>query len=129
MFPFQLPLMGLLPLLQVFFCNCCPLISKVSNMLQVAVKNNAGQIYYFTMKIPLSAVCTEAGLIDQASYLNMWRSIPDNTEQVREAALSSRELGLLSAKLKASNIFEIARLKMAENVSLGFPFSPNLLRI
>lgn len=85
-------------------------------MLQVAVKNNTGQIFYFTIKIPLGVLCTEAGLIDQASFLSLWKNIPDNTEQVREAAISSRELGFLSAKLKASNIFEIARLKMAENV-------------
>eukprot|EP01105_Mastigella_eilhardi_P011217 TRINITY_DN2595_c0_g1_i1.p1 TRINITY_DN2595_c0_g1~~TRINITY_DN2595_c0_g1_i1.p1 ORF type:complete len:899 (-),score=327.34 TRINITY_DN2595_c0_g1_i1:108-2804(-) len=86
-----------------------------STTIQVAVKNNSGQIYYFAMNLPLQCALVEQGMVDQSSYLQAWRAIPDNTELVREVPVGSCDLGVLTGKLRAANMFEVARLKMNNN--------------
>eukprot|EP01106_Pelomyxa_sp_JSP_P015023 TRINITY_DN49_c0_g1_i9.p2 TRINITY_DN49_c0_g1~~TRINITY_DN49_c0_g1_i9.p2 ORF type:complete len:291 (-),score=95.33 TRINITY_DN49_c0_g1_i9:92-964(-) len=98
-----------------------------TNMLQVAVRVNLQQIYYFTTNVPLQAVLVEGGAMDQAGFPQAWRAIPDATELVREMAVSApaataasaaataATMGILSAKLRASNMFEMARLKNGAN--------------
>eukprot|EP01106_Pelomyxa_sp_JSP_P015027 TRINITY_DN49_c0_g2_i6.p2 TRINITY_DN49_c0_g2~~TRINITY_DN49_c0_g2_i6.p2 ORF type:complete len:118 (+),score=46.21 TRINITY_DN49_c0_g2_i6:41-394(+) len=65
--------------------------------------------------------------MDQAGFPQAWRAIPDATELVREMAVSApaataasaaataATMGILSAKLRASNMFEMARLKNGAN--------------
>ncbi|AQL06578.1 Beta-adaptin-like protein C [Zea mays] len=85
-----------------------------NSLLQVAVKNNQQPVWYFNDKIPLHVFFGEDGKMERASFLEAWKSLPDDNEFTKEfpgSVISSIDATV--ERLAASNVFFIAKRKNA----------------
>lgn len=80
--------------------------TPVSNVIQIALKNNVG-VFYFQMNLPLHVLFTEDGLLTKEDYLGQWRSIPD--ERFRDFMPLNPDSNAIQNKLQSHNIFYVAR--------------------
>lgn len=82
----------------------------VSPVIQVAIKNSTGQIFYFTANLPAHLSFIDAPGLDKNTYLAMWRQIPEATEHVINLPLRRvPDANSASAALSSNFIFETAR--------------------
>ncbi|CAN6295077.1 unnamed protein product [Urochloa humidicola] len=94
------------------FQNIAP--GAPNSLLQVAVKNNQQPVWYFNDKIPLQVFFVEDGKMERASFLESWKSLPDDHEFTKEfpgSVISSIDATV--ERLAASNVFFIAKRKNA----------------
>jgi len=87
-----------------------------ASQIQIAVKHGA-DISYFKEALPLQLTFAPDGRLEKATYVQMWKSIPDQNERVSEASRLSGDVDQIVEKLEAKNVFAIARRKVAEKVS------------
>uniref|UniRef100_A0A453I399 Beta-adaptin appendage C-terminal subdomain domain-containing protein n=2 Tax=Aegilops tauschii TaxID=37682 RepID=A0A453I399_AEGTS len=99
--------------------------------LQVAVKNNQQPVWYFSDKGLLHVFFGEDGKMERTSFLEAWKSLPDDNEFSKEypnSVISSIDATV--EHLAASNVFFIAKRKNANmdvlylsaKVPRGIPF-------
>eukprot|EP00878_Enallax_costatus_P013222 GHUV01013823.1.p1 GENE.GHUV01013823.1~~GHUV01013823.1.p1 ORF type:complete len:892 (+),score=342.30 GHUV01013823.1:341-3016(+) len=79
---------------------------SVSTRLQVAMRTNQLGVFYWDDTIPMSALLEEHGTIDGQTFLNTWRTLPQEVTQRLDTTISDIEAA--KAKLQASNIFVLA---------------------
>jgi AP-1 complex subunit beta-1 len=102
-----------------------------NSLLQVAVKNNQQPVWYFNDKIPLHVFFVEDGKMERASFLEAWKSLPDDHEFTKElpgSVISSIDATV--ERLAASNVFFIAKRKngnmdvlyLSAKMPRGIPF-------
>ncbi|KAK8445897.1 hypothetical protein SEVIR_9G404300v4 [Setaria viridis] len=94
------------------FQNIAP--GAPNSILQVAVKNNQQPVWYFNDKIPLHVFFGEDGKMERASFLEGWKSLPDDHEFTKEfpgSVISSIDATV--ERLAAANVFFIAKRKNA----------------
>jgi len=78
-----------------------------SPVLQIAVKNNI-EVFYFQITFPIWIAFLETGLLGRDEYLNLWRSIPE--ESSRDVSkMATTDPDLLLVKLQRFNIYYVAR--------------------
>uniref|UniRef100_A0A0D9VU42 Beta-adaptin appendage C-terminal subdomain domain-containing protein n=1 Tax=Leersia perrieri TaxID=77586 RepID=A0A0D9VU42_9ORYZ len=132
--PLQVPPMqpgasarSLLPM--VAFQNISP--GAPNSLLQVAVKNNQQPVWYFNDKIPMHVFFGEDGKMERTSFLEAWKSLPDDNEFSKEFAASViSSIDATIEHLAASNVFFIAKRKnankdvlyMSAKIPRGIPF-------
>jgi hypothetical protein len=82
----------------------------VSPVVQIAMKNSTGQIFYFTAQLPGNLAFVESAPLDKNAYLATWRGIPEATEHVANVPLRrTADANSASAALAASYVTETAR--------------------
>jgi AP-1 complex subunit beta-1 len=91
--------------------------APASNVLQIAIKNNTG-VYYFQMNVPLQALFGENGELGRDDYLNLWKSISE--EHFKDVYLPNPDLNAIQTKLRAHNLFYIAKRTVAPQEFLYF---------
>jgi len=89
--------------------------SPISNLIQVAIKNNFGQ-FFFQMPINIQSLFTES-TISKEEWLSMWKGIQD--EHFRDIQVST-DLETLQRKLQSNNIHYIARRNVQQQDFLYF---------
>jgi len=113
----------------VFSQNVSP--GAPNSLLQVAVKNNQQPVWYFSDKGLLHVFFGEDGKMERTSFLEAWKSLPDDNEFSKEypdSALSSIDATI--EHLAASNVFFIAKrrnanmdvLYLSAKIPRGIPF-------
>jgi len=86
----------------------------INTVIQVAVKNSTGQIFYFVAQLPAHIAFVEGPPMDRDSYLALSRSIPEGSERLlpavplRRAAATPTATGVAQA-LMAAGLSETAR--------------------
>ncbi|KAM3313219.1 hypothetical protein ACQJBY_032706 [Aegilops geniculata] len=116
-------------LAMVFSQNVSP--GAPNSLLQVAVKNNQQPVWYFSDKGLLHVFFGEDGKMERTSFLEAWKSLPDDNEFSKEypnSVISSIDATV--EHLAASNVFFIAKRKNANmdvlylsaKVPRGIPF-------
>mmetsp|Transcript_26252 Transcript_26252/g.44796 ORF Transcript_26252/g.44796 Transcript_26252/m.44796 type:complete len:898 (+) Transcript_26252:41-2734(+) len=86
--------------------------------LQVALKNNI-KIYYFQDLIPFKFVFDTAGELEKATFLSMWKSLPDSCESSRNIpAVRTKDAQAIQQFLGQNNIFPIACRPLADKTVL-----------
>ncbi|KAM3292603.1 hypothetical protein ACQJBY_036372 [Aegilops geniculata] len=116
-------------LAMVFSQNVSP--GAPNSLLQVAVKNNQQPVWYFSDKGSLHVFFGEDGKMERTSFLEAWKSLPDDNEFSKEypnSVISSIDATV--EHLAASNVFFIAKRKNANmdvlylsaKVPRGIPF-------
>ncbi|CAI0476134.1 unnamed protein product [Linum tenue] len=102
-----------------------------TSLLQVAVKNNQQQVWYFNDKILFHAFFSEDGRMERGSFLETWRSIPDTNEVSKDfPGIVLNSADAMMERLAASNMFFIAKRKhanqdvfyFATKIPRGIPF-------
>jgi len=94
----------------------------ISNVIQIAVKNNAG-VYYFQMNCPLHVVFAPLQL-GRDEYIAMWKSIPE--EHFREVNnLATNNADVIQKKLEARGFIYIARRNVQAQDFLYFAAKVN----
>uniref|UniRef100_A0A9I9CM22 Beta-adaptin-like protein n=1 Tax=Cucumis melo TaxID=3656 RepID=A0A9I9CM22_CUCME len=102
-----------------------------SSLLQVAVKNNQQQVWYFNDKIPMHIFFTDDGRMERANFLETWRSLPDSNEVSKDfPAIVLTNVEAVLERLAATNMFFIAKRKHANQdvfyfstkIPRGIPF-------
>eukprot|EP00494_Astrolonche_serrata_P002597 UN02603 len=66
----------------VFSQNVSP--GAPNSLLQVAVKNNQQPVWYFSDKGSLHVFFGEDGKMERTSFLEAWKSLPDDNEYSKE---------------------------------------------
>ncbi|VAI04972.1 unnamed protein product [Triticum turgidum subsp. durum] len=116
-------------LAMVFSQNVSP--GAPNSLLQVAVKNNQQPVWYFSDKGSLHVFFGEDGKMERTSFLEAWKSLPDDNEYSKEypnSVISSIDATV--EHLAASNVFFIAKRKNANmdvlylsaKIPRGIPF-------
>ncbi|KAF7048973.1 hypothetical protein CFC21_057602 [Triticum aestivum] len=116
-------------LAMVFSQNVSP--GAPNSLLQVAVKNNQQPVWYFSDKGSLHVFFGEDGKMERTSFLEAWKSLPDDNEFSKEypnSVISSIDATI--EHLAASNVFFIAKRKNANmdvlylsaKIPRGIPF-------
>ncbi|EMS58764.1 Beta-adaptin-like protein C [Triticum urartu] len=116
-------------LAMVFSQNVSP--GAPNLLLQVAVKNNQQPVWYFSDKGSLHVFFGEDGKMERTSFLEAWKSLPDDNEFSKEypnSVISSIDATV--EHLAASNVFFIAKRKNANmdvlylsaKIPRGIPF-------
>lgn len=117
----------LLPM--VFSQNVSP--GAPNSLLQVAVKNNQQPVWYFSDKGSLHVFFGEDGKMERTSFLEAWKSLPDDNEFSKEYPNSViNSIDATIEHLAASNVFFIAKRKNANmdvlylsaKIPRGIPF-------
>ena len=105
-----------------------------STQLQCAIKNvTTGEVCYFTDQVPLGAVATEDGNLDQGVFLQTWQGLPDTTEQKAAVPGTLQAPDGLVAQLQRQNAFLVANRPNPAGRSLLYfackvaPFGAQLL--
>jgi len=116
-------------LAMVFSQNVSP--GAPNSLLQVAVKNNQQPVWYFSDKGSLHVFFGEDGKMERTSFLEAWKSLPDDNEFSKEypnSVISSIDATI--EHLAASNVFFIAKrrnanmdvLYLSAKIPHGIPF-------
>jgi AP-1 complex subunit beta-1 len=117
----------LLPM--VFSQNVSP--GAPNSLLQVAVKNNQQPVWYFSDKGSLHVFFGEDGKMERTSFLEAWKSLPDDNEFSKEYPNSViNSIDATIEHLAASNVFFIAKrrnanmdvLYLSAKIPRGIPF-------
>ncbi|KAJ3328139.1 AP-1 complex subunit beta-1 [Blyttiomyces sp. JEL0837] len=93
------------------------LTTAVVNNLQIAIKCNAGILYFQTL-VPLHILFTEEGSLEQETWLKLWREeIPSSNESIHNFNLSRRygNPEEIRDKLHRNNVFTIAQRTVEGN--------------
>ncbi|KAG8063343.1 hypothetical protein GUJ93_ZPchr0003g18524 [Zizania palustris] len=117
----------LLPM--VVFQNISP--GAPNSVLQIAVKNNQQPVWYFNDRSHLHVFFGEDGKMERTSFLEAWKSLPDDNEFSKEfpsSVISSVDATI--EHLAAANVFFIAKRKnankdvlyMSAKIPRGIPF-------
>eukprot|EP00879_Flechtneria_rotunda_P010745 GHRR01011227.1.p1 GENE.GHRR01011227.1~~GHRR01011227.1.p1 ORF type:complete len:891 (+),score=379.26 GHRR01011227.1:368-3040(+) len=77
-----------------------------STRLQVAMRTNQLGVFYWDDNIPLSALLEGNGTIDGQTFLNSWRSLPQ--ESVQRLNVTISDIEATKAKLHSANLFVLA---------------------
>lgn len=77
-----------------------------SPKLQVALRSNQLGVLYWDDSIPLAALLAEDGTIDGQTFLNTWRTLPEEVKHKLPLTISDIEAA--KAKLQAVNLFVLA---------------------
>ncbi|KDO31340.1 hypothetical protein SPRG_03957 [Saprolegnia parasitica CBS 223.65] len=90
--------------------------------VQAALKNmGSNDVIYFTTDLDVSAICTEAGLVEKGEFINLWKSIPEANETYFTLNLgrASASVDGLAASLKPRNIFYVAK-RAVDGKEIGY---------
>ena len=79
--------------------------TPVTNIIQVAFKNNVG-IYYFQVKFPLHVLYDENGQLTREEFISHWKNIEEHYITDLPVVLDSN---IVQQKLQKHNIFYIAK--------------------
>jgi len=83
--------------------------SQVSNFLQVALKNNV-EVFYFNAVIPPFLLLSPDSQIERKDYLEIWKSIPNEDERIKEVfGINTEDSDALLKKLQNFNLFFLAK--------------------
>lgn len=88
----------------------------LSNIIQIAVKNNVG-VYYFQANFPLHALFVEKASFPKADYLALWKSIDKEHFKDLPVSLSSSQI---QQKLTAHNFAYVANREVQQEEFLYF---------
>lgn len=110
----QAPMAACVRFLTVF---CCPACTRLEDpcwgfcgcalmLLQVALRTNQLGVLYWDDSIPLAALLAEDGTIDGQTFLNTWRTLPEEVKHKLPLTISDIEVA--KAKLQAVNLFVLA---------------------
>lgn len=87
-----------------------PQLMNPVNNLQVAVKTNAG-IVYFQTQVPLHILFTEQGQLDQGTWLKMWKEDISAQNELRfkiQGLMGMSNIQMVRSKLQSNNVFAVA---------------------
>ncbi|XP_071701764.1 beta-adaptin-like protein C [Rutidosis leptorrhynchoides] len=92
-----------------------------SSLLQVAIKNNQQPVWYFNDKISLLLLFVEDGMMQRATFLETWRSLPDSNEVSRDFSdIVINNVDATIERLASSNMFFVAKRKKENQQILYF---------
>lgn len=90
----------------------------LSNLIQIAVKNNFG-VFYFQMNMPLYVLFIENTQLTKEQYISQWKNIQE--EHFKDIPqLFTRDLSQIQKKLEARNFFYMASRKVQNQDFLYF---------
>jgi hypothetical protein len=81
---------------------------KPLTSLKVAIKNNV-DVFYFNCIVPTHVFCVEDGAMDKRVFLATWKDIPSQNEVQYVLENVTPNVGQISQKLQANNVFTIAK--------------------
>eukprot|EP01100_Stratorugosa_tubuloviscum_P007102 TRINITY_DN2988_c0_g1_i1.p1 TRINITY_DN2988_c0_g1~~TRINITY_DN2988_c0_g1_i1.p1 ORF type:complete len:932 (-),score=453.78 TRINITY_DN2988_c0_g1_i1:233-3028(-) len=89
-----------------------------SNILQIAVKNNAG-VFYFADALSPGLLLLDDGRVEKGAYLHLWKSIPDQNEKIKDIAVAANiDINGLIKRLEDNKLFLIARRRVADSAGI-----------
>ena len=94
-----------------------PVPSTPINNLQVAVKSDAGIVYFQTV-VPLYIFFSEGGDIGQQQWLNMWKNEKPSEASYVVALVHAMDVAVVRKRLQIFNIFTIAERRIEGVVKL-----------
>eukprot|EP00005_Dracoamoeba_jomungandri_P001564 CAMPEP_0174262238 /NCGR_PEP_ID=MMETSP0439-20130205/12860_1 /TAXON_ID=0 /ORGANISM="Stereomyxa ramosa, Strain Chinc5" /LENGTH=893 /DNA_ID=CAMNT_0015346919 /DNA_START=35 /DNA_END=2713 /DNA_ORIENTATION=- len=84
------------------------LVGAPSSDVAIAFKNNV-EVFFCTAKCYLWVFFSPQGALEKKVYLDTWKRIPDQNEQVRNATIGTNDVDQIITELGRHNVFLIAQ--------------------
>ncbi|RHY34998.1 hypothetical protein DYB32_000511 [Aphanomyces invadans] len=93
-----------------------------NTVVQAALKNlGSGDVVYFSTELDVSVLFTEAGLVDKADFINLWKGIAEANETYFALPLkpTNASVDALANVLKSRNVFYVAK-RAVDGKEIGY---------